>query len=159
MTNSDKYWHRKRLNKPRTNKNDDSNTEIFTSDNRVDSKIDFPHLCRLIGDGLGLCVDYRDVLGGDFTAKGVGDIRNSNRFCLHHGRLWKGSRHSREWVENCLSHYINFTSTHHQLPNTIWNLWSSHHTVRLIFCADYIKKATRQEKMHSLVQLWMVEKN
>lgn len=73
--------------KPRTNKNDDSNTAIFTSDNRVDSKIDSPHLCRLIGDGLGLCVDYRDVLGGDFTAKGVGDIRNSNSFCLHHGRL------------------------------------------------------------------------
>lgn len=144
VTYSDKYWH----------SNDETNpgqTKMMTARQQLShkttglikkkkKKIDSPHLCRLIGDGLGLCVYYRDVLGGDFTPKGVGDIRNSDRFCLHHRRLWKGSRHSRKWVENCFSHYINFTSTHHQLLSTIWNLWSSLQTVRLVFCADYLKK-------------------
>ncbi len=73
-----KQWHSERLTK-----NDVS---------------DRAHLCRLICDGLGLCMHNRDVLGGDFAAKGVGDIRNGDRFRLHHRRLrgvktqWKVSR-------------------------------------------------------------------
>lgn len=92
-----KPWHSKRLTK----------TDVS---NKVDSKSASAHLCRLICDGLGLCMHNRDVLAGDFGAKGVGDIRNGERFRLHHRRLWEGSRHSGEWAENRFSHYINFTS-------------------------------------------------
>lgn len=104
----DKPWHSKRLTK----------TDVS---NKVDSKGASAHLCRLICDGLGLCMHNRDVLAGDFAAKGVGDIRNGERFRLHHRRLWEGSRHSGEWAENRFSHYINFTS--HRKRFSLVRLW------------------------------------
>lgn len=51
----------------------------------------FPYLSRCICNGLSLSMHYRTLLGGSFTARGVGHIRNGDCVSLHYRSLYKKS--------------------------------------------------------------------
>lgn len=45
------------------------------------------YLSSLVGDGLGLSVDNRDVFGWDLTFHSIGRVRDGDGLSLHQGRL------------------------------------------------------------------------